>query len=182
MIKHSDSKLINRFLKGDIKSFEILVDRYQKTVYNASLRVVSNEEDAKDITQSVFIKVYEKINTYNQEYKFFSWVYRMTINESINFLKMRRNNIELSPGIVSNEKDPEQQYSELELSEKVQKALMKLTIDNRVVVVLRHFVDLTYREISYILEIPEKTIKSRLYSARRLLGNILTDQGIVTND
>ncbi|MFQ5454213.1 MAG: RNA polymerase sigma factor, partial [Candidatus Zixiibacteriota bacterium] len=139
-------------------------------------------EEAQDIAQTVFVKAFEKLDTFNPDYKFFSWIYRMMVNESINFLNKRKQFEELDQSITSPEKNPEELYNDNKLSQTVQEALMELHIEHRVAIVLRHFGNLSYREMSYVLELPEKTVKSRLFSARRVLNKILLKRGVIGND
>ena len=174
MLKDVDDALIvRRCLNGESRAFEVIIDKYQKTIYNLALRMVSDTQDAEDIAQTVFIKVYENLRSYNPKYKFFSWMYRIALNESINFVQQKKKLEEIDADVVSNDGTPDQEYSEIELRENVQLALMRLKVDYRVVIVLSHFQDLSYDEIAYILEIPIKTVKSRLFTARQLLREIL---------
>jgi len=182
MAETDDLKLVRDTLGGDPKAYGSLVDRYQKPVFNAAFRIVSNYEDAKDVTQTVFVKAYEKLDSFKSSYKFFSWIYKMTINEAINFLNRKIPGTNLNEDIPSRENTPEERFRHYELGEIIQDALMQLSVEYRVVIVLRHFGDVSYNEISYILGIPEKTVKSRLYSARRMLNGILTKRGIDAHD
>ncbi|MGB2869082.1 MAG: sigma-70 family RNA polymerase sigma factor, partial [Bacteroidota bacterium] len=113
------------------------------------------------------------LQSFNSQFKFFSWIYRIATNESLNFVKSRKQLDSLSDDLESNEKSPDESVHESELQETVQKALMGLTVDQRIVVVLCHFQNLSYREIGFILDLPEKTVKSRLFSARKSLRGLL---------
>jgi len=169
-------------LNGNLNAFATLVDRYQKPVFNAALRIVGNAEDACDVSQTVFTKAFEKLPSYDPKYRFFSWVYRMTINESINWLKNRKPHSDIPATMATDDPPPDEQYRRRQVNDMIDDAVGKLPLDYRLVIIFRHFVDLTYRELSYVLDIPEKTVKSRLFSARRLLGEMLRKQGIVGYD
>ncbi len=182
MTERDDFTLVQECIQGNTKSFELIIDKYQKPIFNVALRMVNDYEDAQDITQSVFIKAFENLSNFNPKFKFFSWIYRMAINESINFLNQKKRLEELGPDILSKEKTPEQHYNDIEISEQIQDALMCLAIDYRAVIILRHFEDFSYREMSYILNIPEKTVKSRLFTARQQLKDILSRKGVVKHD
>jgi RNA polymerase sigma-70 factor (ECF subfamily) len=173
MEQGDDLILVRKCLQGDNGAFAIILDKYQKIVFNLAFRMVNDFDDAEDITQSVFINVFEKLQSFNSKYRFFSWLYRIAVNESLNFLNQRKQFEELNSEIVSEEKTPEETYDEIETTRDVQKALMSLKPDYRIAVVLKHFQDLSYEEISHILDIPEKTVKSRLFTARQLLGREL---------
>ena len=130
--------------------------------------MLNNVQDAEDVTQTVFLNAFLKLRTYNPRYKFFSWIYRMTVNESLNMLKRRKPTVTLedefdirAPGAAPDRA--------AEVQDSVGKALMSLKPDDRAVVVLRHFVSFSYQEIADVLEVPVRTVKSRLYTARERL-------------
>ena len=153
--------------------------KYQKPVYNLALRMVRVPEDAEDIAQTVFVKAYEKLDSYNPAHRFFSWIYRIAVNESINFCKRNKRTDDYESGVTGiDEVTPEESFKNEQLSENVADAIGRLKIDYRLVLVLKHFHDFTYREMSDILQIPEKTVKSRLFTARQQLKVILEKEGI----
>ncbi len=180
MSRSEDAQLVRATLRGDHRAFEALVDKYQKPILNVAFRMAQDPDDAQDITQTVFIKAFEKLDTYNPRYKFFSWIYRMAINECINFLNQKKPYEELDPKLVSPAKPPDVLVDEHELSAIVGAALMRLPIKYRTILVLKHFEHLSYKDISYIVDTPVKTVKSRLYTARQQLKNVLMKQGLLT--
>ena len=182
MSEREDLKHIEHYLNGDSAAFELLIDKYQKKVFNLAYRIVNNYNDAEDITQAVFIKAFEKLETYNPKYKFFSWLYRIAINESLNFLDKKKHHEDINQDTISKELTPEEAFNNVELNQNIQDTLMKLKADYRVVMILKHFNNLSYSEISQILNIPEKTVKSRLISARQLVKDMLLKKGISIND
>lgn len=174
-----DRRLVRDSLAGDPAAFELLVEKYEKVVFNLALGMVRAYEDAEDVTQTAFVKAYEKLETYKPSHRFFSWLYRIAVNESLNLLSRRKKRFEeVSSGIVSTEKTPEENYDDAYLDGKIRTALMVLPMDYRLVIVLRHFLQMSLREIAEILEIPDKTVKSRLFTARQRLGSILLKEGI----
>ena len=172
-----ETELIERCLAGERKAFEELLRQYQKPVYNVAYRIVGNPDDAADITQVVFLKAFEKLDRYKPEYRFFSWIYRIAINESINYNRHRGRQQSLEGNESAATSSPDAEAEASQQSREIQESLMQLNPDYRTVVVLRHFSDLSYREISEVLDTPEKTIKSRLYSARQLMKEALLDRG-----
>jgi RNA polymerase sigma-70 factor (ECF subfamily) len=174
----SDQALLERYRSGDRAAFTELVVRYQRPLYNAAFWVLRSAEDANDIAQIVFLKVAEQLDEYDPQYKFFSWIYRIAVNESLNLLRRNRreealdDDVEL-PGPERN--NPESQFGEAELSRRIQGALMKLPTNDRIVISLRHFSECSYQEIGQILDLDEKTVKSRLYEARHRLRDVLKD-------
>lgn len=178
MMTPDETGLIERCMNGDRQSFEVLLVRYQKPVYNAAFRMLNSPEDARDVTQTVFLKVFENLHRYDPKYKFFSWIYRIALNESINCLHKQRRMDSLDREPASETGGPEELTSDGQLSAGIQAALMTLKPDYRTVIVLKHFLDCSYVEISQVLDIPEKKVKSRLYSARQLLKDALTGSGL----
>jgi len=178
MGERRDFALVERCRKGDRQALEALIREYQKPVYNVAWRILGNPDDAADATQAAFLKAFENLDRYDPSYKFFSWIYRIAINESINLRKRNRELQLLDENQPAADAGPDSTAEAGDLAQGIQDGLMALTDDYRTVVVLRHFSDLSYREISEVLEIPEKTVKSRLYSARQLMKDRLIANGI----
>jgi len=174
MSKTDDTKLIERCISGDRKAFETLLVEYEKPVFNAAYRMLNNRDDARDVTQTVFLKVFENFDQFDPSRRFFSWIYRITLNESLNWLGKANRLEPLMFDAADEGKGPEQEVESARISDNVQAALMNIKTDYRTVVVLKHFLGCSYMEISHILEIPEKKVKSRLYTARQQLKDALT--------
>lgn len=174
----TDQALVERYLKGDRDAFAELVIRYQRPIYNAAFWVVRKAEDANDVTQNVFLKVAERLDEYDPQYKFFSWIYRIAVNESINLLRRARREEALDDQIdmpASESSNPEWKADEAQLSRRIQSALMRMATNDRVVLTLRHFSECSYQEIGQILDLDEKMVKSRLFEARQRLRHLLKD-------
>ena len=178
-VEDGEEALLDRCLGGDGGAFGQLNDRYQRVLFNVSLRMVGNREDARDITQTVFLKAYENLDKFDRRHRFFSWVYRIMINESLNHLSRARRTEPLDETTASEQSGPDEDFARRRLHDSIQSALMELSPDYRQVIVLRHFGQLSYEEMSEALEVPEKTVKSRLHTARQLLGGIFSRHGIV---
>ncbi len=173
MHKDRDAALVNDCKQGDRRAMTELVSQYERPVFNAAYRILGNADDAADITQTVFLKVFEHISDYDPKFRFFSWIYRIAINESLNQVKQRRNQEPLADSQASPWRSPEEHLESKRLCNRVQGALMQLETDYRTVVVLKHMSGCSYQQISEILQIPEKTVKSRLYTARQLMKKTL---------
>lgn len=182
MRKDKDAALVIDCRRGDRRAMSQLVSQYQRPVFNAAYRILGNLDDAADTTQTVFLKVFEHISEYDQKFKFFSWVYRIAINESLNQVKKRRSQESLDDGQASPWQGPAETLDTRKLCERVQDALMLLSEDYRTVVVMKHISGCSYQQISEILQIPEKTVKSRLYSARQLLKKTLENDRVVSRE
>jgi RNA polymerase sigma-70 factor (ECF subfamily) len=167
-----DRALVRRYLNGERPAGDELVNRFHRSVYNVALRMLGNVQDAEDVTQTTFGNVFISLDSYDPKYRFFSWIYRMTVNESLNTLNRRRNVVSLDGSFDIPAADAESD-SAAEAEYRVGKALLDLKPDDRAVVVLRHFVSFSYEEISDVLGVPVKTVKSRLFTARERLRQSL---------
>ena len=164
-----DVLCVIRCLKGDASAFEPLVERYQRGLFAVALRLLGNYEDARDATQNAFIRAYEHLETFDPERRFFSWICRIVVNESLNLRRTRRPQEPLADraakafdgfdAVVGSERRRELQH-----------AVGRLPEEQRIVIVLRYFAELSYEEISAAVDVPVKTVKSRLFEARQRLA------------
>ncbi len=175
MTDEQDRVLVRRFLEGERDAAGGLVDRYQKRLFNVAFRMLDNVQDAEDVTQTAFLNAFLNLRSYDPRHRFFSWLYRIAVNESLNALKRRKRTVTLddemgirAPGVASDRT--------AEAEDRVGRALKVLKPDDRAVVVLRHFLAFSYEEIADVLEIPVKTVKSRLFTARERLRTTLLEQ------
>jgi RNA polymerase sigma-70 factor (ECF subfamily) len=174
-----DATLVRRCRDGDRAAFERLVVRYQKPVFNAALRLLRNPEDARDVAQVTFLKVFEHLADYNPSFKFYSWIYRIAINESLNALGSRKPCEGFNDEEADTAPGPDRQLEGEQTGQAIEEALMRIKPELRAVVVLRHFMHLSYQDMGDILLLPEKTVKSRLHSARQLLRDCLLQRGAI---
>jgi RNA polymerase sigma-70 factor (ECF subfamily) len=167
-----DATLVARCLAGDVEAFEPLVHRYERILFNVALRMLGDREDARDVTQDAFFKAYQKLAGFDPTYRFFSWMYRIVVNESLNVRSRRRpvGPLEEEPAAPGR---PDDGLRARERQDVVQAALARLAANDREVLVLRHFAELSYADIGAALGIAEKTVKSRLHEARQRLGRAL---------
>ena len=168
-----DRELVALCLGGEVEAFAPLVARYQRVLFNLALRMLGDREDARDVTQTAFVRAYEKLGTYDPSHRFFSWIYRIAMNECLNLRQRRPFHEPLDDNMAASD-SPYRAALTHETSERVQTGLQRLPADLREVLVLRHFLELSYEDIGAALHLPEKTVKSRLYSARQRLGLILS--------
>ena len=179
--------LIDKAKDGNVEAFEEIVNIYQKKVYNIALRMLGNREDANELAQEVFIKVYKALPSFKGNSSFSTWLYRVTMNVCTDELRKRKNknvvyleekvnynNEEIDRQIEDESLGPPEQYEKKRLREAVIKSINLLPQDQKIVIVLRDIHGFDYRQISEILKCPEGTIKSRLNRARKALKEILT--------
>jgi RNA polymerase sigma-70 factor, ECF subfamily len=174
----ADRAAIERYRRGEREAFTELVIRYHRPIYNAAFWILRRAEDANDVTQDVFLKVAERLDEYDPQYRFFSWIYRIAVNEALNLARQNSREEALDDEIDIPDSDhasPERRVADAELSSRIRSALMRMSINDRVVLSLRHFSECSYQEIAQILDIDDKTVKSRLFEARARLRDMLGD-------
>ncbi len=169
MNEEDDPTLVRRCQEGDRHAFEQLVLRYQKPVFNVALRMLHDRQDALDVAQTTFLKVFEHLASYDPSHRFYSWIYRIAVNETLNALGSRKPAAQINGEEPDEAPGPERQLEGEQASQVLEDALMRITPELRTVVILRHVMHLSYQDMADILQLPEKTVKSRLYSARQLL-------------
>jgi RNA polymerase sigma-70 factor (ECF subfamily) len=180
--------LVRRAQLGDLKAYDELVQRYQERIYATVYHMTSNHEDANDLAQDSFIKAYQALKSFKGGSSFYTWLYRIAVNKTINFLKQRKNrthmslndldfNTENNPDLVAliSENTPRRDAGLKELQEKLNAALLKLSEPHRLVVVLHDVQGQSHEEIAEIMDCNIGTVRSRLFYARQQLQSLLTD-------
>lgn len=171
----TDEALVERCRGGDAAAFRALVDRYQRPLYNAAYRVLGNAEDARDVIQATFMEVAQRLDGFDPRHRFFSWIYRIAVNAALNVARRHRHESALPGEEQPSGASPQDRLEDAEVARRIQGALLQLSPDDRAVLTLRHFSELSYREIAGVLAIDEKTVKSRLFEARQRLRELLHD-------
>ena len=141
--------------------------------------MLRNPEDARDVAQTVFLKAFEHLADYDPKYRFYSWIYRIALNESINVISRRSRHEPISGEEIDERRGADDELASEQVGHRVQGALMAIKPEYREVLVLKHFLDLSYEDIGQVLQLPEKTVKSRLFTARQLLKDALSTSGIL---
>ena len=172
----NDYRLVQRVQKGDKKSFDLLVLRYQQRVTAVVGRYNLSSEEIKDITQETFIKAYRSINRFRGESKFYTWLYRIAINSTKNHLiaKSRRPpdvDIDVSEitSLLQSTTGPESEFEAERLEQIVQTAISKLPQELKVAMIMREYEGMSYEDISSIMECPIGTVRSRIFRAREAI-------------
>ena len=172
-----DRELIARARRGDVEPYNVLVSRWEKRIFNYLLRLVSNREDAMDLSQDVFLKAYQNLRKLDDPARFSGWLFRIAHNEAFSLLRRRRPEGELlaEPGTAGQVGlgDAATRLLPIELSLAVEKALERLSEDQREAVLLKIFQGFKFEEMAEILDCPVSTVKSRLYTALDLLKTTL---------
>ena len=180
--------MVRRAQKGDLAAYDELVRRYQQRIYATVYHMTSNHEDANDLAQEAFIKAYQALKTFKGGSSFYTWVYRIAVNKTLNFLKQRKNRTAMSlndldftaendPDLVAliSEKTPRREAVLSELQQKLNEAMQQLSEPHRMVVTLHDVQGLAHEEIAEIMECNVGTVRSRLFYARQQLQGYLVD-------
>ena len=167
--------LIGRVLGGDINAYELIIKEYEKKVYNLALRYMKNHDDALDVSQDVFLQVYQNLSQFRGDAQFSTWIYRVTYNKCVDALRKNqkiRKNVAMSIDdenffeTASGKESLEQNYECRETLSAVMSIIDTLPDEQKDVVLLRYIKDLSYAQIAQVLDIAEGTVKSRLNRAR----------------
>jgi len=167
-----DGALVRRCLDGDTSAFNAIVERYQRVLFTVALRFLGDRDAAADAAQNAFVHAFEKLDTFDPARRFFSWIYRIAINECLNAKRAARPT-EPIPETLAAGADPFELFEEAERRRRVQAAIMTLPPEYRAVIVLRHFAGLSYDEIADAVGVASSVVKSRLYTARQRLSQML---------
>jgi RNA polymerase sigma-70 factor (ECF subfamily) len=183
-----EAVLVRRARQGDLAAYDDLVRRYQERIYSTVYHMTANHEDANDLAQEAFIKAFQALKSFKGGSSFYTWVYRIAVNKTINFLKQRKNrsqmslddldvNAEHDPDLVAliSDKTPRREVGLAELQEKLNAAMQKLSEHHRMVVTLHDVQGLSHEEIAEIMESNIGTVRSRLFYARQQLQAYLSD-------
>jgi RNA polymerase sigma-70 factor (ECF subfamily) len=170
-----DLELIRRSQSGDTEAYDQLVSKYRAKIFTMVRGMVRNEHDASDLVQEGWLKAWQSIHQFKGRSSFYTWLYRITMNVTIESLrrKRQREEIELIDAIASFLPSPRANDRRTEIQEKVESALAKLSPEHRAVVVLKELEGLQYREIAEVLNIPVGTVMSRLFYAKKQLQSRL---------
>ncbi len=177
-----DQPYIERTLKGDMNAFTVLVDRYKYMVFTLAMRMVKNREEAEEIAQDTFLKVYKALESFKGSSKFSTWVYKIAYYRSLDYIKKLGRTPILSPieGLVENSMVEEvgiiDQLEQIEKKGVIKEALQLLPGDDGILITLHYFEELSLNEISIIMEISTNNVKVKLFRARKRLHHILVNK------
>lgn len=184
----AEEDLLRRSREGDLEAYDEMVRRYQERIYATIYHMTSNHEDANDLAQETFIKAFHALKSFKGGSSFYTWLYRIAVNKTINFLKQRKNKAQMSlddldfhaehdPDLVAliSDKTPRREATLTELQEKLNEAMQKLSESHRLVVTLHDVQGLSHEEIAKIMDCNIGTVRSRLFYARQQLQAYLSD-------
>lgn len=175
MFRMDEREIINAILKGDTSIFRLLIDQYQSLVFNTLIGFVHNKEDAEDLSQEVFISVYNSLGGFKADSQFSTWIYRITVNIALNFVHRQHRRIILHQYLSlwqtqidkpTKDKNPEEQMLKSERDILIQKAIDSLSDKQRVVFILSKYDDLSQKEIASVMHISEGAVEQHLQRAK----------------
>lgn len=179
MERLSDASWVAASQRGDTAAFNRLVLKWEKPVYNLALRMLQDPDDAAEMTQETFVRAFRSIRSFRQEANFSTWLYRIAANQCLSRLKKRGHHRayslddeELRPTIdqqAPRQESHEQQFLRQDAGERVRQALVLLSADQRLVLELKFFQEMTFEEIAAVVQAPLSTVKSRLYEGLGIL-------------
>jgi len=182
-----DDKLVSAAVKGDQNAYRALMDKYQKPLYFHVLKMVKHHEQVEDLVQEAFMKAFGNLQSYNTSYAFSTWLYRITTNHIIDYLRKRKldttsihNPYKTNDGEVeiqiSDTKETDRAIIRKERKQIIHQAIQNLPEKYREVIEMRHLDELSYQEISEHLDLPLGTVKAHIFRAREMLYKALKDQ------
>jgi len=189
LTREFENEIIESVLRGNVNAFESLVREYEKLVYNIALRLMGSPEDAADMAQETFLKAYRSLSSYRGDSRFSVWLYRITANVCLDALRAKSRKPTVSLTIEDEDGEdtqfeipdtapsPEELLQNKLSRESVSKCLMKLSEEQRRILVMREVAGLSYEEIGEALSLESGTVKSRIFRARRKLCSFLEEEG-----
>jgi len=183
--RQEDKRLIEMALQGDEKAFETLLHKYRNLVFSIMVKMVRNHQEAEDLTQEAFMKAFNSLSSFNDEFAFSTWLMKIASNNCIDFLRKRKlrtysihepiqyKDEKIEIDIPDHEPTPEKQLLQSERAKMIQSAIDELPERYRYVILLRHKEEKSYEEISEILNLPLGTVKAQIFRAREILNKKL---------
>jgi len=179
----SDDKLVKLVLDGETEAFEVLITRYEKQIYGLAYRLTNNKHEAQDLGQEAFIKIYQSLNKYDQERPFFSWMYKVAVNQCYSILRRKKEMetpldsvLEFMPSEKEESFSPELYVLQEENKERIRQALNQLPDKYKMALILRFMEEMSYQDIAEAMEISLSAVESRIHRGKKLLHQIYTGE------
>ena len=175
-----DIKCIHEVLAGNKQAFELIINKYKNPLYATILRMTKNPHDAQDLVQESFIKVYEQLEKYNATGSFSSWLYRVAINHCMDEFRTKRykmKSVEIDEGKIVMKDHPEIIFMKKEKSRQLERLVATLPEDERIIILLRYVNELSYQEISELVDMPLSTVRNKLHRAKKKMRETVKREG-----
>ncbi len=186
-MEQNDSAIVSKALKGDQDAYSLLLTKYRGAIYSLVFKMIKNKEEAEDLVQETFIKAFSALASFNDEYAFSTWLFKIASNNCIDFLRKKRlkmlsidKPVQSKDGAMPKEypdpiRNPEMQLIETEKSSIIDVAIDNLPKKYRIAIIMRHKEEKSYEEIAEALNIPLGTVKARIFRAREKLKKYLKE-------
>ncbi|MCH2196665.1 sigma-70 family RNA polymerase sigma factor [Kordia sp.] len=179
MTQNTDQDYIDQIRSGNVNAYSMLVAKYKNMVFTLALRIVENREDAEEVSQDTFIKAYRKLDSFKGTSKFSTWLYRIVYNTSLDYVKKNKRVVlsehidEINESDIGSMQNALTYIEDKERKETIEKALLKLPEEERILLTLFYFEELPLKEISEIVKISYDNVKIKLHRSRKKLFHIL---------
>lgn len=184
-MERPDTYLVKRSQDGDRKSFELLIIKYQRRIFNVIYKVVRDRDAVEDLAQETFLNAFKSIKRFKGGSSFYTWIYRIAVNVSINYISKRKKAVFVDEGIMETEvvsdimanavDSPERNVQGREFADATSRAIEKIPPDIRTAIILREYEDLSYEEIAEVTDSPIGTVRSRIFRGRAMLKEMLKE-------
>lgn len=175
-----ERRWIQEVLSGNKQAYAHIINKYKNPLYATILRMTKNPQDAQDFVQEAFIKVYRQLGKYDETGKFSSWMYRVAINHCMDEFRKKRykmKQVEINEGHVLNSNHPEVIFLKKEKSRQLERLIASLPQDERMIILLRYVNELSYSEISELVDIPLSTVRNKLHRAKKKMRDTINREG-----
>lgn len=171
---------IDEVLAGNKQAYAHIINKYKNQLYATVLRMTKNPQDAQDLVQEAFIKVYHQLGKYDKKGPFYGWLYRVTINHCMDEFRKKRyqmKQVEMNEETILNPNHPEVIFIKKEKNRQLERLIGSLPEDERMIILLRYVNELSYNEISELMDIPLSQVRNKLHRAKKKMRESVKQEG-----
>ncbi|PWA11939.1 RNA polymerase subunit sigma-70 [Pueribacillus theae] len=175
-----ERRWIQEVLAGNKQAYAHIINKYKNQLYATILRMTKHPQDAQDLVQEAFIKVYQQLGKYDETGKFSSWIYRVAINHCMDEFRKKRykvKQVEINEGHILHSNHPEVIFLKKEKSRQLERLLSSLPQEERMIILLRYVNELSYSDISELIDVPLSTVRNKLHRAKKKMRDAINREG-----